>query len=108
MSESCCRTTEDGSAVCDISDSGERNCSYPTSPIIDLSSAGNLTDRPETVSRWRQIRGAVMFGVACIASPCCTPLILPIVIALLAGTPAAGWMTQNLGMVYGGLPCYRR
>jgi hypothetical protein len=44
-----------------------------------------------------------MFGVACITSPCCTPLIVPLVIALLAGTPVALWMGANLGWVYGAL-----
>ncbi len=52
---------------------------------------------------WGKIRGFVMFTIACIASPCCTPLIVPIVIALLAGSPVAIWMSQNLGLVYGGL-----
>ncbi len=44
-----------------------------------------------------------MFGVAYVASPCCTPLIVPLVIALLAGTPLAAWLTAHLGWVYGGL-----
>ena len=44
-----------------------------------------------------------MFVIACIASPCCTPIIVPIVLALLAGTPAALWLGQNLGWVFGGL-----
>lgn len=44
-----------------------------------------------------------MFAVACIASPCCTPLIVPLGIALLAGTPVAAWLTAYLGWVYGGL-----
>ena len=52
---------------------------------------------------WKKIRSGVMFGVACIASPCCTPIIIPIVIVLLAGTPVAVWMSANLGWVYGGL-----
>ena len=44
-----------------------------------------------------------MFAVACVFSPCCTPLLVPIVIALLAGTPLAAWIGANLGWVYGGL-----
>ncbi|MAU11802.1 MAG: hypothetical protein CL607_18395 [Anaerolineaceae bacterium] len=52
---------------------------------------------------WGKIRGFVMFTIACIASPCCTLLIVPVVIALLAGSPVAIWMSQNLGLVYGGL-----
>ncbi len=51
----------------------------------------------------RSIRGMVMLGVACITSPCCTPLIVPVMLGLLAGTPVAVWLTQNVGWVYGGL-----
>ena len=52
---------------------------------------------------WKKIRSGVMFVVACIASPCCTPIIVPIVIALLAGTPLAIWLTGHIGWVYGAL-----
>jgi membrane protein implicated in regulation of membrane protease activity len=52
---------------------------------------------------WKKIRSSVMFVIACIASPCCTPLIVPIGLALLAGTPVAVWASANLGWVYGGL-----
>lgn len=52
---------------------------------------------------WQRIRTGLMFAVACIASPCCTPLIVPLVLALLAGTPLAAWLGSNLGWVYGGL-----
>jgi hypothetical protein len=44
-----------------------------------------------------------MFVIACVASPCCTPLIVPLGIALLAGTPLALWFSAHLGWVYGGL-----
>ena len=44
-----------------------------------------------------------MFAAACIASPCCTPLIVPVVLSLLSGTPVAVWLGQHLGWVYGGL-----
>lgn len=52
---------------------------------------------------WKKIRGGVMFGIACITSPCCTPIIVPIAIALLAGTPIALWLSAYIGWVYGGL-----
>lgn len=52
---------------------------------------------------WKKIRSALAFGVACIASPCCTPLIVPLGLALLAGTPVAVWASAHLGWVYGGL-----
>jgi hypothetical protein len=51
----------------------------------------------------RNWRGIVLFGVGCLTSPCCTPLIVPIVLVLLAGTPVALWISQHLGWVYGGL-----
>ena len=52
---------------------------------------------------WKKIRSGFMFGIACIASPCCTPLIVPLGLALLAGTPVALWLSANIGWVYGGL-----
>lgn len=52
---------------------------------------------------WQKIRSGLMFGIACVASPCCTPLIVPLGLALLAGTPVAIWASANLGWVYGGL-----
>ena len=48
-------------------------------------------------------RGILAFIVACFTSPCCTPLIVPLLLALLAGSPIALWISQNLGWVYGGL-----
>jgi membrane protein implicated in regulation of membrane protease activity len=50
---------------------------------------------------WQKIRSMVMFGVACFTSPCCTPLIVPLGLGLLAGTPLAVWLSANLGWVYG-------
>ena len=52
---------------------------------------------------WKKIRSGVMFGIACVASPCCTPLIVPLGLSLLAGTPVALWLSANVGWVYGGL-----
>ena len=50
-----------------------------------------------------KIRSGFMFGIAVIASPCCTPLIVPVVLVLLAGTPIAAWLSYHLSWVYGGL-----
>lgn len=50
-----------------------------------------------------KIRSGLMFGIAVIASPCCTPLIVPVVLVLLAGTPVAAWLSYHLSWVYGGL-----
>jgi len=52
---------------------------------------------------WQKIRAGLMFGLACVTSPCCTPFMVPLGLALLAGTPAAVWLTHYLGWVYGGL-----
>ncbi len=43
----------------------------------------------------------LLFALACAFSPCCTPIIVPIALALLAGSPLALWMGANLGWVYG-------
>jgi len=52
---------------------------------------------------WQKIRGGVMFVVSFITCPCHLPLTLPLLLVLLAGTPAAVWITQNVGWVYGGI-----
>ena len=52
---------------------------------------------------WKKIRSGLLFGIACIASPCCTPILVPIGLALLAGTPIAIWASAHIGWVYGGL-----
>lgn len=114
MSDHCGTVTEDGNAVCIP---GSCSCSSESKrgePIpVSLSTinegiqagAGPIVaiDKNQEPALWKKIRSGVMFGIACIASPCCTPIIIPIAIALLAGTPVAVWMTANLGWVYGGL-----
>ena len=54
---------------------------------------------------WRKIRTSLAFALALITSPALTPIIVPRCFdsALLAGTPAAIWLTHNAGWVYGGL-----
>ncbi|MBZ0290317.1 MAG: hypothetical protein K8I30_22015 [Anaerolineae bacterium] len=44
-----------------------------------------------------------MFAIACLTSPCCTPLLVPLGLALLAGTPVAVWLSAHIGWVYAGL-----
>ncbi len=51
----------------------------------------------------RTLRGGWLVAVGCLASPCCAPLLLPIALALLAGTPVAAWLTVRLDWVYGAL-----
>jgi len=52
---------------------------------------------------WQKIRSGVMFVLSAITCPCHLPLTLPLALVLLAGTPAAVWITQNVGWVYGGM-----
>lgn len=66
--------------------------------IQDEQRSSPITNRPAHL-----IRVGAAFIVAVITSPCCIPLIVPVILALLAGTPLALWMTQHLGWVYGGL-----
>ena len=89
---------------------GEEKCEpIPLSLLTvkkgNRAGAGKIVaiDKDQGSTMWKKGRSGVMFGIACIASPCCTPIIIPIVIALLAGTPVALWMSANLGWVYGGL-----
>ena len=114
MSEYCGTITEDGNAVCVP---GSCSCSSSvkdnelvrlSSPAVNESEDGELPeiisiDKSQEPTLWQKIRSGVMFGIACIASPCCTPIIVPIVIALLAGTSAAIWLSAHIGWVYGGL-----
>lgn len=100
--EGCCSTTEDGSAVCVV----PQTIAFETIQVVTppAQPRSMLTSRlAECLSLWQRFRAGVMFVVACVASPCCTPVIVPVVLALLAGTPAALWMSQNLGVVFGGL-----
>ncbi|MBK8135582.1 MAG: hypothetical protein IPK52_07065 [Chloroflexi bacterium] len=120
----CCSTTEEGNAVCMVAqsveaescgcDSGASSCGCNSAATLEIDAIhtvkvsfqpkNTLSARiAECKTMWLKIRGGVMFVVACIASPCCTPLIVPIVLAMLAGTPAALWLGQNLGWVFGGL-----
>jgi hypothetical protein len=100
MSENGCHTTSEGNAVCIVLASTEEpgcGCSSQPSDKVQLGSAPAQT----TVGLWPKIRGGV--GVACITSPCCTPLIVPLGLALLAGIPVAVWLTQYISWIYGGL-----
>lgn len=83
MSDHCGSITEDGAAVCVP---GACSCSSETksSESIRISAPPINKSQNQEINVWKKIRSAVMFGVACIASPCCTPIIIPITIALLA------------------------
>jgi len=107
MSEHCGSNTEDGSAVCVP---GACSCSSEAKskePIVLSVPAKNKKiisfNQIEENSMWKKIRAGFMFVVAFVTSPCCTPLIVPLGLALLAGTPVAVWLSANVGWVYGGL-----
>jgi len=105
MSEHCGSLTEEGAAVCIP---GECSCSTEAKskePILISVPLMNESTNQET-SMWKKIRSTVMFGIACVASPCCTPIIVPIAITLLAGTPVAAWLSTYIGWVYGGLTLF--
>jgi hypothetical protein len=63
-------------------------------PAIQLTPASGLKDKT---------LAGLLFLLACLTSPCCTPLIVPLGLALLVGTPLAAWLGHYLGWVYGGL-----
>lgn len=52
---------------------------------------------------WQKIRSGTMFILSLITCPCHLPITMPLILALLAGTPLAVWMTKNTGWVYGGM-----
>jgi hypothetical protein len=98
MSNQCEAVTEEGNAVCVPGSCACSNESKSKQTVQSLNQS--LSVIPQT-TRWKKIRGAVVFGVACVLSPCCAPLLVPLALALLAGTPVAVWMSANLGWVYG-------
>lgn len=95
MADNCCRTNDDGSRVCIVADH-ETGCGSQADAVISVE-AIPVSRRD---SGWQKMRGGVLFGIACITSPCCTPLIVPVVLALLAGTPTAAWINAHVGGIY--------
>ena len=114
MSDYCGSVTENGAVVCvpgACSCSSDAKSNEPISLSLASVSENKNIVSPKIIqlknnqekAMWKKIRSALAFGVACIASPCCTPLIVPLGLALLAGTPVAVWLSANVGWVYGGL-----
>src|SRR6266498_895000 len=83
----------------------EATCSCCTpSAVVSIQEQVPVAPVPDrSAGVWHKIRGAVMFAIACLTSPCCTPLLVPLALALLAGTPVALWMSAHLGWIFGGL-----
>lgn len=97
----CCSTTEDGAAICIVPENGQPSaCGCSANQEKTAVSAKPASSQEATTLRGK-IRSGVLFGVACLASPCCTPLYVPLLLVLLAGTPAAVWLSANVGWVYG-------
>lgn len=93
MADDCCKTTEDGVTYCTLPSSGQ-----------SLKEKQDQFQTDGTASPlWQKLRGGAMFAVGCVLSPCCTPLLVPLGLALAAGTPFAVWASLNIGLVYGAL-----
>lgn len=80
----------------------------PSSPLSQMGLTSQKRQReweeaspPAPQQRWHSMHSGILFALACLTSPCCTPLIVPLGLSLLAGTPAALWLTQHGGWVYG-------
>lgn len=107
MKQSKCRSTDDGMASCVVSVMGQRcTCpdeavASPSLPASEHSTTRKAQSKQHTSLRWKTIRSGLLFVLACLTSPCCTPLFVPLGLALLAGTPLALWLTAYLGWVYG-------
>jgi hypothetical protein len=98
MSENCCRTTSEGHTYCVVPVlEKETGCGCSSQLNEDLQAASPPAQ--VNVGFWPKIRSGLMFGVACITSPCCTPLIVPLGLALIAGTPLAAWLTHYIGWI---------
>jgi hypothetical protein len=70
-------------------------------PAIQHSPVPKTTSSDKSVGKL--ILGVGSFTLACLLSPCCAPIWLPLVLALLAGTPLAVLLSAYIGWVYAGL-----
>jgi hypothetical protein len=91
MSQQTCTTT-DGSVVCNPATSSDPGCG-----------CSGESPRVTPLQKSNHIRTALLLGVACLTSPCCVPLIAPIIVGLLTGTPLAIWFASHMAWLYGGL-----
>jgi hypothetical protein len=88
----------------------ETSCNVPSFENTEV--CGCPSDTPVTLEAGRKssfaqsrlgqtLGGALMLGVACVA--CCAPLIAPVILGLVAGTPLAALLTLSRGWLVGGL-----
>ncbi|MBL1138299.1 MAG: hypothetical protein HND46_23590 [Chloroflexi bacterium] len=94
-----CGVTEDGNSYCNVD--GEK-CACGTTPHATMTTHTTSIVAPQS-AQWTKIRSGALFVVACLTSPCCTPLYVPLLLVLLAGTPFAVRLGAHVGWVYGGL-----
>ncbi len=50
---------------------------------------------------WQKIRSRIMFVISFITCPCHLVIVMPLALALLAGTPAAILIAKYAGWIYG-------
>ena len=108
----CCSDHVEG-ATCGIEE-GSSHCTCGESMLVPISlrlprpqDSDPASDPTATASTANEPahtqRSGLLFVAACLTSPCCTPLFVPLGVALLAGTPLAFWLTPHLGWVYAAL-----
>src|SRR5438105_101566 len=98
MSGSECCSTNEQATFCAVEVPGQRcSCveSQPASFLYDLvqpDRSGQDFPSSEHQTLWKAVQPGPLFALACVTSPCCTPVLVPLLLALLAGTPLALWM----------------
>jgi hypothetical protein len=108
---STCCSDESERATCSIEDSNHqcacaesKSIPVPVSLRLPQHSLGRQdASSVQDTEPSHPIRSTLLFAVACVTSPCCTPLFVPVGIALLAGTALAVWLTPHVGWVYAAL-----
>jgi hypothetical protein len=84
---------------CSTSANTEASCSCSSNTLatleVDKKSSSAKSAPGQTLG------GVLMLGVACLA--CCAPLIAPVILGLVAGTPLAALLTFSSGWLVGGL-----
>lgn len=101
----CCSDPAEG-AVCRI-EAGKQPCTCAESKpalvalrLPDRHPGGQDANSSKPNEPSLPLGSAVLFIVACLTSPCCTPVLVPLGLALLANTPLALWLPGALGWVY--------
>ncbi len=100
----CCSTTEDGAAICIVPENGQSSacgCSGSGQEKTAVSPSPATKNPPDQTTLRGKVRSGALFAAACLTSPCCTPLYVPLLLVLLPVFPAAVWLSANVGWVYG-------